>query len=341
MRILKVLLYPLSKLYDLITFIRNKLYDNEIFKSFNFENPIVICIGNLNVGGSGKTPHIEYLINILKDDFKIAVLSRGYKRKSKGFVIADKYSTVDDIGDEPLQLYKKNKNITVAVDANRVRGIKYLKKAFEKLDIVLLDDAFQHRAIRANLNILLTDYSKNYKKDYLMPLGLLRENAKGADRADIIIVSKCPIDISKKEKLDISKELNIKRDQRIYFSSIIYSEFIYNRLSNKKIESLKNQEITLVTGIANPNPLEEFLKEKKINFMHLNYRDHHNFTKRDLEVMREKQNTILTTEKDYMRLLELPIQEMDIWYIPIKVNLSENDQNNFNREVFKYINYIN
>ena len=306
MSLLRFLLYPFSLLYDLVTRIRNLFYDFSFFKSKSFSIPI-IAVGNLSVGGTGKTPQIEYLIKVLQNNYKIAVLSRGYKRKTKGFILIDGTHTSEDVGDEPLQFFKKFPNVCVAVDENRVNGIRELQQK-QSIDVVLLDDAYQHRKVKADCYILLTKFNDLYTDDFVLPTGNLRENKGGAKRAHIIIVTKCPIDLSLEKQQDIKRKLKATSKQHVFFSSISYHNKTSGNL-NIPIDSLSNYEIVLLTGIANPTPLVSFLKAKDNKVYHLKYSDHHNFTSKEIDAimakytaLTSKKKILLTTEKDYMRL---------------------------------------
>jgi tetraacyldisaccharide 4'-kinase len=298
------------------TWLRNKLYDWGLKKSMSYDLP-VICVGNLSVGGTGKTPMIEYLVNVLKDDFKVATLSRGYKRKTDGFQLANENVTAEIIGDEPFQFYSKFKNeVVVAVDADRQNGIEQLKK--ENPEVILLDDAFQHRKVKAGFNVLLTTFSSPYFKDIVLPTGNLREPKWGAKRADVIVVTKCPMDLSESDKKDITKRINPGAFQHVFFSSIVYSDSISSAENNIPLKNLKS--FTLVTGIANAQPLIDFLKAKNLDFEHLNFKDHHDFTANDI-VSLEKKKMIVTTEKDFMRLKQYKSLKDKLFYLPIAVNI--------------------
>ena len=320
MKWLRIILFPVVPIYYLVTKLRNWLYDKDIKASKSYDFP-VICVGNLSVGGTGKTPVIEYLIRLLKDDFKVAVLSRGYKRSTEGFVLADEKASAETIGDEPFQFYNKFKDdVTVAVDGNRQHGIQQLKQSVD-LDVILLDDAFQHRKLKAGLNILLTMYDKLYVDDWLLPTGDLREPISGAKRAQMVVVTKCPSDLSEAKKNDIAQKLNLKPDQKLFFSSISYSDFLY-RKAKVGLASLVNSDLTVVTGIANPQPFVDYLKNKRLNFEHLSYPDHHNFSFKEVERL-EKKDVILTTEKDYMRLKQFDSLVDKLYYLPIEFTIDK------------------
>ena len=323
MKLLRKILIPIVPVYYLITWLRNLLYDFGVKTSVSFPIP-VICVGNLSTGGTGKTPMIEYLIQLLKDDYKIATLSRGYKRKTKGFLLANEHVTSENIGDEPYQFYSKFGSETqVAVDSNRVNGITQLLQNTNTPEVVLLDDAFQHRKVKAGFNILLTTYQKPYFKDIVLPTGDLREPKNGAKRANIIVVTKCPSGITKKEKSLFLKQINAKHEQYVFFSSISYSEEIVSIASKMNLTDL--EDFSLVTGIANATPLVKYLKSKNLSFEHLNFKDHHEFSKEDISKF-ESKKIILTTEKDFMRLRQYKSLEDKLYYLPIKVKVEENNK---------------
>lgn len=322
MKLLRFLLFPFAILYDVITKIRNLFFDINVLKSTKFKVP-VICVGNLSVGGTGKSPQIEFLIRLLKDDYKIAVLSRGYKRKTEGFQLINDTHSAADVGDEPLQFYTKFKNdASIAVDADRTNGIQNLLKNDAGLQVVLLDDAYQHQKVRASTSILLTKYNDLYVDDFILPTGNLREARSGADRAKIIIVTKCPENLSEEKQQEIKERLKLKKHQKLFFTTISYDEKLKGSDANLTISDLKNKEVLLVTGIANPTSLLQFLSEEKIKYTHLKYPDHYNFTSNDIEKIKTDFNKlsannkiIVTTEKDYMRLQD---QLKKVCYISIK-----------------------
>ena len=317
---MRYILFPLVPFYYLVTLLRNKLFDFGLKSSKSFDIP-VICVGNLSVGGTGKTPMIEYLIRLLKQKHKIATLSRGYKRKTKGFVIANLTTSAQDIGDEPFQYFKKFNDVVVSVDSKRCNGIMQLLALNNKPDVILLDDAFQHRKVKAGFNILLTSYNNLYTNDLVLPTGNLREPKSGAKRADIIVVTKCPFTISAEEKKEIVNVLDPLSSQYVFFSSISYPNTIKNFKEDKPIQYLKNNMFTLVTGIANARPLVEFLDSEGFTFEHLNFKDHHEFSRKEIENLKEKE-LIVTTEKDFMRLEPYFKDSKTIFYIPIEATLS-------------------
>ena len=320
MKLLRWLLIPLVPIYDLVTRIRNHAYDKQWLKSTSFSIPI-IGVGNLSVGGTGKTPMVEFLLQLLKDDLKVATLSRGYGRKSSGFLIANEQSDATTIGDEPMQFYSKYNNIMVAVDEQRVRGVRKLLNLTIPPDIIILDDAFQHRKVRAGYYILLTDYSNLYVDDFLLPTGNLREARDGAKRADIIVVTKCPSELSENEKQTIISKLNPQEHQQVFFSKISYSEKIVGPFESVDIGVLRNKKFTLLTGIANPKPLKQFLELQGFKFDHLEFKDHHNFSEKEIEEL-AKIDLVLTTEKDYVRLKS----KLDnLYYLPITIEIDKMD----------------
>ena len=339
MRFLRKILAPFSALYGSITSTRNTLYDKGVLKSTVFKTPIIV-VGNLSVGGTGKTPQIEYLVRLLQKKYTIAILSRGYKRTSKGFLIADKNTKVETIGDEPMQYFLKFKNITIAVDADRVNGITQLASLEKKPNVILLDDAFQHRKVEAGLNILLTSYNDLYIDDKMLPAGNLREHVVGANRAQIIVVSKCPEDLNEKEQFEITKKLHVGLHQTVFFSKISYGSLIIGAHSTLSIAHLPNYKVILVTGIANTKPLEVFLDAKHVDYQHLKFTDHHHFSANELQKITAQfseinsdKKLILTTEKDYVRSFK---GVANFYYLPIETTFI-NHQIDFNTLVKKYV----
>ncbi len=307
-KIIRYLLFPLTFIYGSVVTLRNKCFDWGVLKQRSFDIP-VIAVGNLSVGGTGKTPQIEYLVRLLKDRHKIAVLSRGYKRKSEGFICATDSTTVEELGDEPFQFFSKFKSIKVAVDANRVNGIEQLLKLEPNLDLVLLDDAYQHRKVKASFYVLLTSYGQLYTSDFILPTGNLRETREGAKRADVIIVTKCPQDLGEKEQLKIVKKIAPVSRQKVFFTSIAYDNVVKSLSEEIPLVLLASYEVILVTGIAKPKPLLTFLEKNEISFKHLDFPDHHNFTDNDIVNIKKTFSEInstkkifLTTEKDFTRL---------------------------------------
>lgn len=333
MKLLRKILFPIVPIYYLVTWLRNKCYDLGWKSSKSYETT-VICVGNLSTGGTGKTPTIEYLIRLLEDQYKVATLSRGYKRETEGFIIADDNATAKTIGDEPFQFHEKFDTIVVSVDANRQNGIEQLI-ALKQPDVILLDDAFQHRKVKAAFNILLTSYDNLYCDDIVLPTGNLREPRAGAKRADVILVTKCPASLSSSEKLEITKKLKPLENQQVYFSSILYSDTVFNPTESVMLEQLRGKKVTLVTGIANPKPLLDYLKSKSIDFEHLNFKDHHVFSSSEIEQLLQKE-IVLTTEKDYVRLkAEFKSQSSQLWYLPITFKMDKEDE--FNAQFLSFM----
>jgi tetraacyldisaccharide 4'-kinase len=305
------LLFPFSWIYQGVTSLRNKAFDWGIFESQSFSVPI-ICVGNLSVGGTGKTPMIECLVRQLSSTMEVAVLSRGYKRNSSGFQLFDSQSTVAQMGDEPFQLAQKYKNITVAVDANRRNGIEKLLLLRPNVEVVLLDDAFQHRWVASDLKILLTTYDNPYHKDCVLPSGNLRESQSGAHRADLIVVTKCPKELSSQSQLKFQNQLSLQANQSCFFATIGYA----SRLKGKETPSVSDfvkQDFVLVTGIANPSDLIQHLDSLGATYTHLSFSDHHHFSSKDVHHILKTagQKPILTTEKDAVRLRSLlPVESL-------------------------------
>lgn len=340
MKKIRKILYPLSLVYDQITKARNMAYDNNILKAESFELPI-IAVGNLNMGGTGKTPMIEYLIRLLLVDYRTAVLSRGYKRTSKGFQLANSNSTFQDLGDEPLQYHKKFDDLIVAVDADRVNGINHLLKADLPPEVILLDDAFQHRRVTPGYTILLTSYDKLYVDDHLLPAGDLRENKIGANRAQVIVVTKCPEELTEIQQFEIAKKLKPELSQTVFFTTINYSNEIYSISDSISIQELKNYVVLLVTGIAKTVPLTNFLAQNGISFEHLKFADHHNFSEKDIQTINKKfdginskNKLILTTEKDFMRMFDYASEQM--FYLPIQTEFLVNGKD-FDNLILNYV----
>jgi len=339
---MRYLLLPFSFIYGSITAIRNLLFDYGIFKSQSYRIPI-ICIGNLSVGGEGKTPHTQYIINLLKKDYKVTILSRGYGRKTSILQYVETTSDSLQVGDEPLQLKKNNPNCLVVVEKNRNKGIKQILKDFPETAVILLDDGYQHRWIKAGFNILISSYSSPYYKDYLMPFGRLRENKKGAKRANAIVFSKTPANIKPAEKKGMTEKIQLFAHQQAYFSHINYCDWKCIR-TNKKFTSKKKQSITLVSGIANCNPLIQHLTEGEHTLSHIKFADHHNYNQKDIANILSKYNKdsstkklILTTEKDAtkLRAFEGEFGAVDVYYIPIEIDFKEKER--FEKQLLNYV----
>ena len=341
-------LLPLSWLYGLGVRFRNFLFDVGILKSQDYKVPI-ISVGNITVGGTGKTPHVEYLAKLLKDQFKVAVLSRGYKRKSHGYVLADKDTPMRQIGDEPYQMRQKFPGITVAVDKNRRRGIARLTED-DTIDVILLDDAFQHRYVKPGINILLVDYHRLIIYDKLLPAGRLREPLPGKNRADIVIVTKCPKELKPMEYRVITRAMNLYAYQTLYFSTLEYGELrpVFPQVrSSLTLSQLSSHNVLLLTGIASPRQLSEDLKSLVKSITPMAFADHHHFTQKDLlrlsatfEAM-PSPKVIITTEKDATRLNdagELGDELRKAFYvIPVNIKFMLEQEDLFNQNIIGYV----
>lgn len=334
MNLLRKILFPFAVLYGFITSIRNFLFDNGILRSYSFDVPI-IAVGNLSVGGTGKTPQIEYLIRLLLPKYKIATLSRGYKRQSEGFVLADPSSNAAILGDEPFQFYTKFNTIQVAVDADRKNGIEQLLSQTNKPEVILLDDAFQHRKVKAGFYILLTSYGDLYSDDFMLPTGNLRESRNGAKRANIIVVTKCPASLSLEEQNKIKTQLQLQSNQELYFSYIDYDDSIYSENITMKVSEIKNVDKLLLAGIAKPEPFFGYLQSK--NEECLTYADHHHFTENDIINIKNKSKNkiIITTEKDFVRL-KGSIRKEQLFYLPIRSSFLSASED-FDKTITNYV----
>lgn len=320
--VVRMLLYPLALIYGAVVWMRNRLYDTGFYSSIEFSVP-VICVGNLSVGGTGKTPHIEYLIRLLQYQFQVATMSRGYKRRTQGFLLADANTNAVKIGDEPMQYHLKFPEVIVSVAEERMIGIPKLLQQRPSIEVVLLDDAFQHRSVKAGINILITDYGKPFYKDRILPLGTLRENRRAYKRADIILVSKCPDDLRENEMQDMVKHIAPLQHQNVYFTKINYGT-AYNFFTRERAD-LQSKNLILVCGIAKPQPLIDYLKTQAADVHSLTYKDHHYFLQNDLEEIKEaydnwgvSNKVIITTEKDAARL-HLHTEKLQQWGIEIVV----------------------
>lgn len=320
--VVRVVLYPLALLYGAVVWLRNRLYDTGFFSSISFSVP-VITVGNLSVGGTGKTPHVEYLIRLLQYRFQVATMSRGYKRHTQGFIVADEQSNALRIGDEPMQYHMKYPELVVSVAEERITGIPALLQRRPDVDVIILDDAYQHRSVKAGVNILITDFAKPFYKDYVLPLGRLRERRSAYKRADVIIVSKCPPALDKAGADAIEKNIHPLPNQQVFFTAIEYQQ-PYDLISGETT-SLNNTNAVLVCCIARPEPLISFLKQQANDVHVLSYPDHHYFVSSDLEEIKAAYNNwdatnkiIVTTEKDAARL-HLHIDKLKEWGIHIVV----------------------
>jgi tetraacyldisaccharide 4'-kinase len=344
LRPIRILLFPLSLPYALIVRIRNWCYDKKIFSSTDFNLPI-ICVGNLAVGGTGKSPMVELLIRSLKDHFTVAVLSRGYKRKTRGYALANAHSTALDIGDEPMLFHSKFPDVSIAVGEERLVAIPQLLHDRPSTQVIILDDAFQHRAVRAGLNILLTDYSNLFTRDWWLPSGDLRDAPGSYRRADLIVVTKCPDALGMDERQRITREIAPLTKQEVFYSAIEYG--CPYHITKRNTGRVNDQvEVLLVTGIANPAPLKRWLNEKCAAYYELSFSDHHIFSIDDLNSIIRRFNSIparnkiiLTTEKDAVRLIKFE-QELESWpfyVIPIEPRFLFAEQGRFTDLIVKFI----
>lgn len=318
----KIFLYPFALIYGAVVWLRNRLYDSGFFSSIQFSTP-VITVGNLSVGGTGKTPHVEYLVRLLQYRFKVATMSRGYKRRTQGFLLADENTNALRIGDEPMQYHMKFPELVVSVAEERITGIPTLIQKSPGVEVVLLDDAYQHRSVRAGITILITDYSKPFYKDHILPIGTLREKRDAYKRADVIIVSKCPADMDKAVADDMVSRINPLSNQQVFFTTIQYGQ-PYDMFSHVPV-ALKDKYAVLVCCIAKPQPLVNYVNSLVADSHVLSYADHHYFLSRDLEDMKDahanwdvQNKVIVTTEKDAARL-HLHADKLKEWGVPIVV----------------------
>ena len=333
MKYLRKLLFPFSALYYAGIWLRNFFFDKGFFYSRSYNFPL-LCVGNLSTGGTGKTPMTEYLIRLLKDKTSLGVLSRGYGRITKGYIKVNGSYDAISVGDEPLQYATKFDAIEVAVCEDRITGIKALRDEQVSPAVILLDDAFQHRKVTPGFSVLLTSYSELFYEDYVLPSGNLRDVRHQARRADAIVVTKCPPTLAIKEKNLIRANVARYADSPVYFAAIQYNDYVYGGKNRRSLSIFEDKQVTLVTGIANPDPLLTYLNDQNITYTHKRYRDHYNFTSDDIEYLKQC-SCILTTEKDYMRLSpQLPNQE--VYYIPIKTVFLENDGALFDKSILDF-----
>ena len=338
MKNLKFLLYPLSVIYSIYTSFRNLLFDLGLIDSIEYKIP-TIGIGNLSTGGTGKSIIVDYLIERFKKNKKITTLSRGYNRKTKGFVHASESSDAYEIGDEPFQFFSKHPEINVVVCEDRRKGMNIILKNLSDTELCIWDDVFQHRFVKPGLMILSTTFQYPFYKDEILPIGNLRENKDSSKRADIIIVTKCPIDMQINDKETIIKSLNPLANQKVFFSTLTYKQKIKSDVDQINIDTLSESDFILVTGIADSSYLVEFLKSKAFNFKHLKYSDHYNFNKLSIDKIRNISSgkRILTTEKDFGRL-KPKISDRDIYYIEVSMQFnSELNEHNFDKTISEYI----
>ncbi|MBS1759905.1 MAG: tetraacyldisaccharide 4'-kinase [Bacteroidetes bacterium] len=340
----RILLLPFSLIYWAGISLRNFFYNKKIFKTTTFGLPL-ICVGNLSVGGTGKSPMVEYLVRLLKTNYKIATLSRGYKRKTKGYALATISSTALDIGDEPMQFHLKFPDIAVAVGEKRIEAIPQLLHDHPETQCIILDDAFQHRSISAGLNILLTDYNNLFTRDFYLPTGDLRDQKKSYKRSDVIIVTKCKSDLADEEKNKIIREINPLESQHIFFTTTDYG-LPYHILTNENAALSDEYEVLLVTGIANPRPIKKKMEALFKAYYLIQYNDHHIFSIDDLNEIKKRfekinaaKRIILTTEKDAVRLFKFKneLEGLPLYIIPINHSFLFNEATLFDQLVVDFI----
>lgn len=348
MKIVRVLLFPVALLYGLVIKIRNYLYNKNIIKSSSFNFPI-ITVGNLSVGGTGKSPMVEYLIRLLLTEYNIATLSRGYKRKTRGYVLANEKTTAIDIGDEPMQFHNKFPGVTVTVCEERAYAIPQILYDKPATDVIILDDALQHRQVNAGFNILLTDYSNPFYKDFFLPTGNLRDEKSSYERADIIVVTKCPDETGIEEKNKIVKRINPLAEQKVFFTGIKYG-MPYRLITRGKAALNNNASVLLVCGIANPKPLKKFIEASVSSLSVLHYKDHYIFTIDDLRHIKKRfdalegpDKIIVVTEKDAVRLVKFQAElgDIPVYVLPMEPFFLFNESQEFNYLVKKFIKDFN
>lgn len=340
----RILLLPFALLFGLVVAIRNWLYDKNILKSASFGLPL-IGVGNLSVGGTGKSPMVEFLVLHLKEHYRVATLSRGYKRKTKGYALANENTSAIEIGDEPMQFYKKFPDVPIAIGEERLVAIPQLLHDRPETQVIILDDAFQHRAVKAGLNILLTDYGNLFTRDFFLPTGDLRDARNSYERAEIIVVTKCPAILSDEERRSIIQEIDPQKGQDVFFATIAYGTPYH--ITNRGTASIDaDTEVLLVTGIANPKPLKNFLEERLQTYHMMQYNDHHIFSIDDWRDMQKRfdsmeapKKMMLTTEKDAMRLLKFSaeIDGMPFYVIPIEHQFLFNEEQVFLKRVTGFL----
>ncbi len=341
----RILLFPFAIVYGIVVIIRNKLYDKGYLKSVSFNFPI-INVGNLSIGGTGKSPMVELLLSLLKNNYKTATLSRGYKRKTKGYVMASSNSNALEIGDEPMQFHTKFPEAYVAVCEERILGVPHILQDVPDLNVIILDDAYQHRAIKPGFNILLTDYNNLFSRDFFLPTGDLREPRSGYKRADIIVVTKCPKKLTEEERRKTIRSIEPLPHQSVYFASLEYDVLYQINNPEQKRGITSTDEVLLVTGIANPKPIKDLLLEKSHAYEQMDFSDHHIFTiddlkeiKRKFERMDSQSKFILTTEKDAMRFIKFKdeLNDLPFYVLPVRHNILFEEESDFNDQITGFI----
>ncbi len=340
----RMLLFPFSLVYAAAVWMRNRMFDNRILGSSSFNLPLV-CVGNLSVGGTGKSPMVEFLARKLQDQYKLAALSRGYKRKTKGYALANEESTALDIGDEPMLLHQKFPAIAVAVGEERIVAIPQLLHDRPETQVIILDDAFQHRTVKAGLNILLTDYNNLFTRDWFLPTGDLRDERASYKRAEVLVVTKSPAGLTEEEASKIAAEINVLPHQSIFFTSIDYG-MPYHLLTKQPYTLDEETEVLLVTGIANPGPIEKYLLDKTSTYHEMIFSDHHIFTIDDLKEIQKRfqaiqaeKKLILTTEKDAVRLVKFSaaLSDVPVFALPITIKFLFNAEERFLQLISTFI----
>lgn len=350
----RIILYPFSVIYAMAVWIRNWLYDIEVFRVHEFDVP-VISVGNLTVGGTGKTPHVEYLVRLLKDRYGVAVLSRGYKRKSKGFLVAGEGTRVEEVGDEPWQIHRKFPEVKVIVDENRVRALQRIEEEMPGVEVVILDDAFQHRSVKPGLSVLLIEYDMPLAGELYLPAGRMRESRHEKKRADIVIFTKCPEKLKPIEERIRVKQFNPFPYQQVYFTKLVYGALVplFPGYEGEipSPERFREEHLTIiaVSGIAGPQPFFEYLRRYTDRLKEVAFPDHHAFRKKDLQMIGEKadrehpeKNLFITTEKDAVRLMALPREMIPYpgrwFYLPVEVAvLQESERKDFENKILEYV----
>ena len=348
LRPIRILLFPLSLIYAMVVWIRNRLYDKKIFSSSSFNLP-VICVGNLSVGGTGKSTMVEFLVRLFKDKVTLAILSRGYKRKTTGYALANEKTTALEIGDEPMQFRIKFPDITIAVGEERIVAIPQLLHDRPATRLIILDDAFQHRSVTAGLNILLTEYNNLFTRDWFLPTGDLRDEKASYQRAHLLVVTKCNPDLTKEAAASVADEINVLPHQHLFFTTIKYGT-PYHLTRHHPVPVTSSMEVLLVSGIANPGPLKDFLQENSRAYYEMLYSDHHIFTIDDwkeivkrFDSISASNKLILTTEKDAVRLVKFAneVKSLPLFVMPIEMQVLFNEEKQFTDIITTFINRYN
>ncbi len=348
LRPIRILLFPLSLIYAVVVWMRNRLYDRKIFSSSTFNLP-VICVGNLSVGGTGKSTMVEYLVRHFKDQVTLAILSRGYKRKTTGYALANERTTALEIGDEPMQFRIKFPDITIAVGEERIVAIPQLLHDRPATRLIILDDAFQHRSVTAGLNILLTEYNNLFTRDWFLPTGDLRDEKASYQRAQLLVVTKCDPELTKGEATSVADEINVLPHQHLFFTSIKYG-IPYHLTRHHLVPVTASMEVLLVSGIANPGPLKDFLQENSRAYYEMLYSDHHIFTIDDWKEIVKRFDSIsatnkliLTTEKDAVRLVKFvnEVKSLPLFVMPIEMQVLFNEEKRFTDIITTFISRYN